>query len=174
MQNDKIEKARKLWSESLDKDIFQAVDNLDNYDSEIRHIILEEAERRKKDLPLKEKQLREDKISNYKTLDNWIFFLYLYAFISIFLALLNWLYLINVIACIALAKGMVRRNKLAGVLVFLLCILTAVFTTFEYKEEAFIVIQISLFLCYFLGYRAMIGIYRYHDFQKKKVVSEES
>jgi len=53
-------------------------------------------------------------------------------------------------------------------------LITAVFTIFENKEEAFIVIPISLFLCYFLGYRAMKGIYRYHDFQKKKVVSEES
>jgi len=52
MQNDNIEKASKSWSESLDKDVFQAVDNLDDYDPEIRHIILEEAERRKKDLPL--------------------------------------------------------------------------------------------------------------------------
>ena len=64
MRNDKIEQARKSWSESLDKDVFQAVENLDNYDPEIRHIILEEAERRKKDLPIKEKQLEEDEINN--------------------------------------------------------------------------------------------------------------
>ena len=69
MRNDKIEIARKSWSESLDKDVFQAVDNLDDYEPEIRHIILEEAERRKKDLPAKEKQLKEEEISNYKTLD---------------------------------------------------------------------------------------------------------
>ena len=30
MQNDNIEKARKSWSESLDKDVFQVVDNLDD------------------------------------------------------------------------------------------------------------------------------------------------
>ena len=30
MRNDKIEQARKSWSELLDKDVFQVVDNLDD------------------------------------------------------------------------------------------------------------------------------------------------
>ena len=169
MDKKNIDAAKQSWSQAPDEHIFKAVNNIGEYDPEIRQIILDEEEKRKNKSHTIDNQLEEEKLSNYKTLDYWVIMLYVAALVSVFAGFSeHWLYFIQAGLCIVLSKGVTNRNRVAGVLVFLLCILNSVLLIIQNSPANIVVIPLAIFGCYYFGFRAMMGIFRYHSFQRKQ------